>query len=73
MPDTDDLDQSGIFIETVNLKTEMEPRMDTDKHGFSRRYRYWTAHPIDESQELRKLLIISVHPCLSVVLFSFLG
>ena len=52
----------------INLKTELEPRMDTDRHGFPAGDSKRRIHPKDETSD--NSFLISVHPCESVVLFS---
>ena len=55
------------------LKTELEPRMDADRHGLPAGYIKRRVHPKDEASDLCNSFLISVHPCESVVLFSSLG
>ena len=62
-----------VSPQSLILKTEMEPRMDADKHGFSGSYSKPKPHSKDEFDDWHNSLFISVHQCLSVVLFSFLG
>jgi len=47
--------------------------MNADRHGFSRGCVDRANHPPDEVGNSRKFLMISVHQCPSVVLFSSLG
>ena len=46
----------------MNLKTEMEPRMDADKHGFPVSYSKRKPHSKDEFDDWHNSLFISVHP-----------
>jgi hypothetical protein len=47
--------------------------MDADRHGFSCSYNKRKHHSKDELEDRLNSFFISVHACLSVVLFSFLG
>ena len=57
----------------INLRTELEPQMDADRHGFSAGYNKRWIHPKDEESDPCNSFLISVHPCVSVVLFSSLA
>ena len=47
-----------------NLKKAVQPRMDTDEHGFNEDFVWLAVNPVGEAC---RLIIIRVYRCLSVV------